>query len=226
MLLSLDKIELMDYTSNQLNHFFPDRNNVNLNKVSHLMDLALDRLDYCFKHVAFQRYNKDGITLFNHLYSDHYLMYTWFLANTLWKEEDDILIASKLYYLNKALHGLDCMYDTQLPEIFLLFHSAGTMLGKASYADYFVALQGCTVGSHKNNYPVIGKGVSLAANSSVIGNCIIGARCTISTRTTIFQKDIADDSTAFIDFETGQLKIKQTKECFAQQFFNVDLKKG
>ena len=189
------------------------------------MDLALDRLNFCFKYVAYQRYNNDGITQFNHLYADHYLMYVWFLANTIWKEGGDILIASKLYYLNKTLHGLDCMYDTKMPNIFLLFHSSGTMLGKASYNDFFIALQGCTVGSQKGKYPVFGKGVSLTANSSVIGNCVIGNRCTISTRTTIFQRDIADDNTAFVNFESGKLEIKPTKGCYAQQFFNVDLNK-
>jgi serine O-acetyltransferase len=225
MLLSLDKTALMDYTSRQLNNIFPDENKVNLNAISNLVDIALDRLDYCFKHVAFERYNKEGVTQFNHLYADHYLMYTWFLANTIWKEGGDTLVASKLYYLNKTLHGLDCMYDTKLPDIFLLFHSSGTMLGKASYADFFVALQGCTVGSQKGGYPVFGKGVALTANSSVIGNCTIGNRCTISTRTTIFQKNIEDDNTAFINFETGRLEIKPAKKCYAQQFFNVDLNK-
>ena len=97
-------------------------------------------------------------------------------------------LANKLYCLNKVLHGLDCMYDTQLPDIFLLFHSSGTMLGKAKYSDFFIALHGCTIGSHKGRYPILGKGVSITANSSVIGDCYIGNRCTISTRTTIFQK--------------------------------------
>lgn len=224
MILSLDKIAIMDYTSKQLNNIFPDKNKVNLNNISSLVDLALDRLDFCFKHVAFERYNKMGVTQFNHLYADHYLMYMWFLANTIWKEEGDISIASKLYYLNKTLHGLDCMYDTQLPNIFLLFHASGTMLGKASYDDYFVALQGCTVGSQKGSYPKFGKGVSLTANSSVIGDCTIGNRCTISTRTTIFQKNINADNTAFVDFENGKLQIKPTKKCYAQQFFITDLK--
>jgi len=225
VVLSLDKMELMEYTSRQLNNIFPDKNVVDLTKQHKIIDLALDRMHYCFKHVAYQRYNKEGLTLFNHLYSDHYLMYTWFLANTIWKEGGDTAVASKLYYLNKTLHGIDCMYDTQLPDIFLLFHSGGTMLGKAAYADYFVALQGCTIGSQKGNYPFFGKGVALTANSSVIGKCTIGHRCTISAGTTIFQKDIADDSTAFVNFETGQLQVKPTKECYAQQFFNVDLKK-
>ena len=31
------------------------------------------------------------------------------------------------------------------------------------------------------------------------------------------------DNTAFINFESGQLQIRPTKECYAQQFFNVNL---
>ena len=223
MELSIDKEDLMRYTSSQLNNIFPDRNNVNLQEIDTLVDLTLDKLNFCFKHVAFERYNKEGVTQFNHLYADHYLMYVWFLSNTIWKEGGNTSIASKLYYLNKSLHGIDCMYDTKLPDIFLLFHSVGTMLGKASYADYFVSLQGCTVGSHKGKYPVFGKGVALTANSSVIGGCKIGNRCTISTRTIIFQKDLSDNSTAYMNVETGLLQIKESKECYAQQFFNVDL---
>jgi serine O-acetyltransferase len=150
-------------------------------------------------------------------------MFLWYLSNTLWREGYDNITCSKIYYLNKVLHGLDCMYDTLMPDIFLIFHSGGTMLGKASYSDFFVALQGCTVGSQKGNYPVFGKGVALTANSSVIGKCTIGDRCTVSTRTTIFQKNIENDNTAFLNFETGQLQFKISKSCYAQQFFNIDL---
>lgn len=223
MLLSLNKADLMEYTSRQLNNMFPDKNIVALNEFSKSVDIALDRLNYCFKHVAYPRYNKSGITQFNHLYADHYLMYLWFLGNTLWMEENEIVVPSKIYYLNKALHGLDCMYDTGMPDIFLVFHASGTMLGKASYSDYFVALQGCTVGSQKGKYPIFGKGVALTANSSVIGNCIIGDRGTVSTRATLFQTNMEKDNIAFINSVTGQLQFKKTKECYAQQFFNIDL---
>lgn len=224
MITSLNKPDLLDYTASQLNNFFPDRNRVDLHGYHSHVDSALDRLHYCFKHVAFERYFKNNETIFNHLYADHYLMYLWFLANTIWREEADDMLASKLYYLNKSLHGLDCMYTTKLPDIFLIFHGVGTMLGKANYSDYFVTLQGCTVGSHKGKYPTFGKGVALTANSSAIGECNFGHRATISTRTTVFNKDIPEDYTAFTDFENGTIKMKESRECYAQQFFNVNLK--
>ena len=224
MKISLSRQELIDYSTCQLNNFFPDKNQVKPQEISKCVDLTLDRLDFCFKHVSFERYNRNGETQFNHLYSDHYLMYLWYLSNTLWREGHENSTCSKIYYLNKAIHGLDCMYDTLMPDIFLIFHSVGTMLGKALYSDFFVALQGCTVGSQKGLYPKFGKGVSLTANSSVIGNCNIGTGATISTRTTIFQKDIPSYNTAYLNFETGQLKVKPSKVVYAQQFFNIDLK--
>ncbi|MBS1757262.1 MAG: serine acetyltransferase [Bacteroidetes bacterium] len=223
MTQSLSVEALCRYVSAQLNHFFPDEEKVMLSQP--IMEEALQRLDFCFKHVTLKHYFDGKQSVFNHLFSDHYVVFLWFLSNTVYKKEGKCNLANKLYYLNKTLHGLDCMYDTQLPDIFLLFHSSGTMLGKASYADYFIALQGCTVGSQKGNYPVFGKGVSLTANSSVIGKCTIGNRCTISTRTTIFQKDMENDTTAFINFDTGQLQMKASKECYAQHFFSTDLSK-
>lgn len=225
MIRSLSKVELCNYVSAQLNNIFPDGNIVDFSNEMEIIEEAEKKLEFCFKHVALKHYFNGTEVMFNHLFSDHYVMFLWYLSNSVYIHKGKCNLANKLYYLNKALHGLDCMYDTQMPPIFLLFHSSGTMLGKAAYADYFVALQGCTVGSQKGKYPIFGKGVSLTANSSVIGDCIIGNRCTISTRTTIFEKNITDDNTAFVNFETGILNVKPSKECYAQQFFNVDLKK-
>jgi serine O-acetyltransferase len=142
----------------------------------------------------------------------------------VWKESVNENLASKLYYLNKSLHGLDCMYDTKMPDIFLVFHGVGTMLGKAGYSNFFVALQGCTVGSHRGNYPVFGSGVTLTANSSVIGNCTIGDRVSIGAETLVFEKDIESDNAVFINSATGATDIKSSGTAYAQQFFNVDLK--
>lgn len=223
MIQSLTNQQLCTYVATQLNHFFPDEHTVDFSDTPKIIEDALQRLEYCFKKVTLKHYFNGTEAIFNHLFSDHYVMFLWYLSNSVYRAKGKCDLANKIYYLNKTLHGLDCMYDTKMPDIFLLFHSSGTMLGKAAYADYFVALQGCTVGSQKGQYPVFGKGVSLTANSSVIGNCSIGNRCTISTRTTLFQKNMPDDHTAFINFDTGQLQLKPAKECYAQQFFNVDL---
>jgi serine O-acetyltransferase len=224
MQLSLSKEDLASYISSQVNNLFPDKNTVRPSMLSQALDKSLNRLEHCFSQVSYKHYSHEGQTFLNHLYTDQYLVFLWFLANTVWKESGNDQLASKLYYLNKSLHGFDCMYNTGLPDIFLVFHGVGTMLGKAEYADYFVVLQGCTVGSQKGEYPRFGKGVGMAANSSVIGNCKMGDRTTISTRTTLFSKDLDADTTVFMNWESGKQEIKQAKNCYAQQFFTIDLK--
>jgi serine O-acetyltransferase len=219
---SLTIDELIEYTSRQLNHFFPDRNPVNLVHSKENIKLALDRLEHCYKKVSLKHYFNNSQAKFNHLYSDHYVMYLWYLSNTIWKETADKNICDKLYYLNKTLHALDCMYDTNLPDIFLIFHGAGTMLGKASYNDYFVVLQGCTVGMNRGHYPIMQKGVSLTAHSSLIGNCNVGNLVTIASNTSIIDKNINDNTVVFKN-EDGRTEYKETANSYAQSFFNIPI---
>jgi len=220
--LSLPKQLLGKYISAQLNSFFPDENKVSPDDFSRELDIAIDRTDYCFRHVSHERYNKKGQTILNHLYGDQYLVFLWLLSNTIWKEQGHHFIATKLYYLNRALHGFDCMYDTGLPDIFLIFHGSGTMLGKAVYKNYFIAFQGCTVGAHKGHYPVFGKGVTLTSHSSVIGNSVIGDNTSISIHTCIFERNISSNAIVFTDANSGQVIEKPSKSIFAHQFFNTE----
>jgi serine O-acetyltransferase len=224
MNLSINKEDFFKYTLKQVNNLFPDRNLIRLNDIRSQFEKALERVDFCFQRVAHERYNKDNQTFLNHLYSDHYLIFIWFLANTIWKDKGNNSFASKFYYLNKSLHGFDCMYDTSLPDIFLIFHGVGTMLGKAKYEDFFVALHGCTIGSHKGKYPLLGKGVFLGANSSIIGDCKIGDRVSVSANSTIFQMDVMKDSKVYVDVKMGVLMIKPSVEPYSQQFFKVKIK--
>ncbi len=221
MNLSLPRSELATYTVRQLNHFFPDGHELTGSDLMPGLDVALDRLDYCFRHAISPRYNGPEGTHLNHLYADHYLMYLWFLANSLSRQGADRRLLSKLYYLNKALHAFDCMYDTGLPDIFLIFHGSGTMLGKATYGNFFVALQGCTIGAHHGKYPTLGQGVALAAQSSIIGPCQIGHGASVSCQTGLFQTDVPDHHVAYRDKE-GRLIIKPSARSYAQTFFNVD----
>lgn len=222
MITSLSKDELIDYTSRQLNYFFPDNKTVRLNEYKNVIGIALDRLEFCFKHCTLKHYFNGEDVLFNHLFSDHYVMYVWYLANSLWQANAPSDVCNKLYYLNKTLHGLDCNYNTALPDIFLLFHCSGTMLGKATYSDFFVALQGCTIGSQKGVYPVMDKGVSLTAHSSIIGNCKVGKNVSLSAYTNVFETDIPDKTVAYKD-RSGAVVFKPAKTSYAQTFFNVPI---
>jgi serine O-acetyltransferase len=214
--LSLPVNNLIDYTTNQLSHFFPDGGKIELKRS--LVDLAIDRVNNCFQYVKFDRYCENGFTKLNHLYADHYIVYLWFLANSLWKNGGESGLLNKLYYLNKALHGFDCMFDTGLPDIFLIFHGNGTILGKAEYGNYFISYQGCCVGMHNNRYPTIGEGVTLAANSSLIGGCQVGDRVSVGSATPIFNGNVPSDHTAYRDRE-GIIRISKSETCLSDQFF-------
>lgn len=219
---SLSPSNLADYVSNQLNCFFPDGRTMRLQEQIAAVSLTLERVEFCFKHSAVKRYFNDGQASFNHLFSDQYAAFVWFLGNTLWQANAPQPLLDKLFYLNKTLHAFECMYDTQMPAIFFLSHTVGTVLGKATYADFLVVSQGCTVGTHRNVYPVLGKGVGLGARVSIIGDCKIGDRVSIGSDTAIFQQDIGDDTTVYTSRE-GQLTFRAAAESYAQKFFNVNL---
>jgi serine O-acetyltransferase len=220
MLLSLSLNEIKEYISNQLNNFFPDKNYVKPYEFDDIIDLTIDKLDFCFSKMINLRFN-DKQTIFNHLYTDQYLIFLWFLSNTVWTEKNNDILATKIYYLNKSLHAFDCLYDTKLPDIFYVAHGIGTMLGKAEYSNYFVVFQGCTVGASNGIYPILGERVALTANSSVIGNCNIENRVTISSNTSIFNKNIPSNSIAYNNPENGQLIIRNTELHFVDKVFRM-----
>ncbi len=222
MKLSLDYPDFKAYVSRQLDHFFPDSQSFPEKDYANVFDLAVDRTAYCFQHVTLAAYHRNGETHLNHLHSDQYAVFLWFLANTVWRETQNAAVANKLFCLNKALHGVSCMYDTNLPDIFLLLHAVGTVLGKAEYGDFFVAAHGCTVGAHHGKYPRIGKGVAMLTGSSIIGDCTVGSRVSLGINAVVYRKDIADDTVVYLGSD-GQHGYKKTAKCWAQQLFNVVL---
>lgn len=219
MIVSLQHEALVLYLCRQINNYFPDTDAISEAQLNEPVKIAMDRLRYCFSCVQNYRYNNGEQPLYNHLYSDHNIVLYWFISNSIWQKTGNDKLAAKFYYLNKVMHGFDCMFDTALPDIFLIFHGVGTMLGKAAYDNYFIAMQGCTVGSNKGKYPVFGKGVSLTANSSVIGDCTIGNNCSISTGTLLFDRNMNANETAFINAVTGIVEIKVSRSSYAEQFF-------
>ena len=136
---------------------------------------ALDRLEFCFSRIKLKYYiDSSGQTVFDPLNGDHFCMFLWFLANSLHLHTSDELLPSLLSQLNKRLHCLDLFYSVSMPDIFLLVHPVGSVFGNASYSDYFVGYQSCTIGADGPNYPQLGSGVVCYSNSSIIGNCKIG----------------------------------------------------
>jgi len=223
--LSLPIEDFKFYVLYQLNNFFPDKKNPqNDNKFHKTFLNSLDRTEYCFKHVALQSYHYKNKTSFSHTHADQYTLFLWFLSNSLWKEYEDQEYASKIFYLNKILNGLTCMYDAKMPDIFLVIHGGGIILGKASYSDFFVCYQGCTVGAINGVYPILGKGVAMAPQSSIIGGCQVGHSVTIGNQALLRNENLEDNSICYRDSETGVQKVvKSRKQAWAQSFFNTSI---
>jgi serine O-acetyltransferase len=194
MLLDYTVAECAEYTARQLNHFFPLGNEVTTSDLTRSVAHTLERVAFCFKHINRPRYSQNGQARFDLLDSDQYCQYLYFLSNTVYQEQQNKAIATKLFYLNKTLHAFNCMFDTQLPDIFWLVHSIGTVLGKATYADYLIVHHNCTIGSLRGEYPILRAKLNMSAGASIIGKCEVGANVILAPGCVVVQQDIPDNS--------------------------------
>lgn len=171
---------------------------------------ALDRAEHCFKHVQRKYYCADGQTLFDHLNGDHMAAFLYFLGNTVWRETGNEALAARLFYLNKIMHGLDLFYSVAMPDIFLLVHPLGTVLGNAKYSDFLVVYQNCTVGALTDTYPQFGAGTILYARSTVLGDCRCGADVVFAANSFIVDTDVPDRSVVLGQYPNHKLSPNHT----------------
>jgi serine O-acetyltransferase len=185
---STGKRDLVEYVDKQLCALFPDRNKPRM-ALKRNIDEAMDRTLYSLSHVRLLSHQH-----FNHLHSDVYAQFLYFLSNTIWTNDEDSIAASKLFYLNKALHGINCMYTTQLPDVFLLVHCVGSVLGNAVYSNFFVCCQNVTVGTDRQKQPHISEGVYMGPGSSIIGDSHVGPLTILSVNATIINQTTTGNS--------------------------------
>lgn len=193
MELSIDTNALRDYVTRQINSFFPDAVLAN-GEFKSATDLAIMRAEKCFT-VVNSKYFTDGRTVyFNHLNGDQYAMFLYLLANSLYKLKSDLSLCTKVFALNKLLHGIDAYYEVELPEFFLFVHPLGTVLGRGDYGNYFVSYQRCGIGANHGVYPKLGEFVTLYPGSSVLGSSLINDNCKISTGSIVLDQEVPADS--------------------------------
>lgn len=211
MKISIKKNELVEYIVKQLNFFFPDKNKISNYDVSRLIDDTLDRLNFCFKPFKVKYYYDGKNSLFNHLNSDHYCTFLYFLSNNAYRQ-NNIDLADKLFYLNKALHSIDIFYSVKMPDIFMLIHPIGSIIGNASYKNYTVFYHGVTVGSSiEGIYPEFSENTVFCSKSLVIGNCKIGKNVTFSANASCIDTDIPDNTLVFGTAPNNILKEAKLK---------------
>lgn len=187
--------ELVTLTTKQISAFFPLSKEDTIFMYD-ILPSVLERVKKNFEANTNKYYHHEGSTYFNPFHSGQYCIYLYYLSNSIFKLGNSIL-ADKVYYLNKIMNGCDLFYEVELPDIFMLDHPVGSVIGRAKIEDGFTFSQNCTIGNNHGIYPVIGKNVTLNANSSILGNSRIGDNVILGAYTCIKDADIPNDSIVF-----------------------------
>jgi serine O-acetyltransferase len=196
---SLQKDLLTRYLRRQLDTTFPD--DLSSADVDDSIDDALQRLEYCFSKINLRSFIGVGNeVVFDHLHSDQYSMFLYFVSRVLYNNGADPRLCTKVFYLNKVLHGIDVFYEVELPDIFCFSHCVGTVLGRAKYSNYFLVYQNCTIGSSRqqkvgeNVYPILGEYLAVYKAAAILGKCEVGNNCKISSNSLLVDEDLPANS--------------------------------
>ncbi|NQU61768.1 MAG: serine acetyltransferase [Rhodospirillales bacterium] len=214
MRLSIEAEALASYVAQQVSVFFPD-NPVEVADLLSFVNKSLDRVEACFSPIRLPYYFEDGSTAFDHHNTDHYACFLYYLSNTLFRESGDPNLTKRVYALNKLLHSLDIFYEIEMPDVFVLAHPVGTVLGRARYGNYLCVYQGCTVGANTDGvYPTLGEGIVMYPGSQVVGDCRIGDNCWIASNALVMDTNVPSDSIAIgqppnFEIKPSRLDVRQ-----------------
>lgn len=212
-LVNSNRNQLLGYLESQLKFFFPDQQ-VNIGPIlDKYLDEALIRLEKCINSIKVWQVGN-----FDYLHSSQYATFLYFLSNTIWRNKGNIQLCTKIFLLNKALNGIDCFYEIEMPDIFFIGHSNGIVLAKATYGNYLVLYQNSTVGKNYGVAPILGERVVLFPNSAVIGRSVIANGSTISQGTSVINKNTLENSLVFSG-NNGELEFRKPKKSFIDDIF-------
>ena len=180
---------------------------------------ALKRTFKCFSHLKSRYYKKDGVPFFSPAHTGQYSIFLYYLAHSLHVELESSNLASGVYALNKMLHNVDLFYEIELPEIFYLDHPLGSVIGRASFKDYFQFRQNCTVGNNKGRFPAFGTNVHLWSGVTIVGNCSVGDHVVFSAGTYVKDQDIPSFSIVFGRSPDLIIKAREPNEARKSAYF-------
>lgn len=163
--------------------------------ISQYVDVAMKRSEECFVRLNNKYYSNDAYLVTEH--SGKYSIFLFCLSSVIYKAIGVNTISSKLYYLNKILHGVDWYYEIDLPLYWGVEHPIGSVLGRAKYSNGLFIYQGCTIGGNKGKYPVIGENLIMYSNSKILGESVIGNNVLLASDTTIIDREIPSNCIVF-----------------------------
>lgn len=145
------------------------------------------------KNKYYSKVMEEGI---NPFHSNSYCVFLYWMSK-YFSEKGNAVIADKIYYLNKQLNSVDLYHEIQLPEIWLVEHPLGSVIGRGAFGNKFFFMQGCGIGNNHGIYPTIGSNVVMFPNSKVIGDSCIGDNVVISASTFVKDQNVPDDVIVF-----------------------------
>ncbi len=166
----------------------------------------------CFCNGNYKYFDKnEGLPPFN---SVMYCNYLYWVSHLLYKN-GLCEVADKVYYLNKMLNSVDLFYAIKLPNHWGCEHPVGSVMGRATYGDYFFFYQGCTVGgNHHLEYPILGNNVTMYSNAKILGKSHIGNNVIIAANAYVKDTDIPDNSIVFGQFPNLIIKQNNIEDRF------------
>lgn len=224
MNMIMSKEALVELCSKQLKNLFMFDENKEIIILKEAIDQTLKKLEINFKQNNIKYYYESNEPIFNAFNSDHYTIFLYYLSNGLWEQGNLNYLADRVYYLNKVLHSVDLFYEVQLPDIFILSHPVGSVMGRGKYANYFFFGQNCTVGGNKGAYPTFEERVAILSGAKIVGASHIGKNCIISANTYIKDTDIPDNSLVF--GSSPNLIIKNQPKSYFESYFSNLFKKN
>ena len=191
------KSGLLELLEHQLAGFFMYRASDHNGIIPESIDTVLGMVEDCFSYSANKYYRENNAVIFNPFHSGQYSIFLYFLSNHIYTRYGDSVLSDKIYCLNKSLNSVDLFYEVTLPCIFSTDHPVGSVIGRATYSDFFFFSQNCTVGNNKGIYPVIGKNVTMFSGAKIIGNSRIGNGSVISANSLVKDQDVPPNSIVF-----------------------------
>ena len=177
-------------------------------------EIAFNRTIACINSI--REWRKSG---FDCLVSWQYATYLYFLSRAIWTQTGDEDLATRIFLVNKALNAIELYYRIELPNLFFLSHTPGLVFAQATYGNYGVFHQGCTVGRNGLDRPTLEEGVILFPNSSVIGNCLVRANSVITPGVQLINQDTPGNCYVFMG-EKGRPVFKEIDAYYADRYFD------
>lgn len=197
MIFEIEKEDILKGLIRQLNSFF-SISIIEIDVINSLIEPVLERCEFNFSKNNNKYYSKLGEAYFNPYHSGQYTLFLYYFSNTIFNKKKDFLkLADKIYYLNRIMNACDLFYEVALPEIFMLDHPLGSVMGRAKFGNYFSFSQNCTVGNNNDIFPTIGDHVKMTANTMILGNCKIGNHVILGAGACVKDQDIPANSLVF-----------------------------